>query len=96
MNTNEHYAKACHCILENRFDIWYQEYEERKNLLITSLEKYNNCRMKQYLCELFMREDLVVLREIMDAANNLTGTSKELSIQFKFLVEVYLWAYLIN
>lgn len=52
-----------------------------------ALEKYNNGRMKRYLCELFMREDLVVLQEIMDAANNLIGTPKELSIQFKSLVD---------
>ena len=54
---------------------------------MTALEKYNNGRMKRYLCELFMREDLVDLREIMEVANNdLIGTPKELSTQFKSIV----------
>lgn len=87
LNTNEHYTKVCHCISEKGFEVWYQEYEVRKALLMIALEKYNNGRMKRYLCELFMREDLIVLQEIMKAADKLTGTPKECSSQFKSLAD---------
>lgn len=87
LNTNEHYSKVCYCISENGFDFWYQEYMERKVLLTTALEKYNNGRMKRYLCELFMREELIVLRKIMEKAKELTGTQKEVSLGFKRIAE---------
>lgn len=87
LNTNEHYSKVCYCISENGFDFWYQEYIERKVLLTTALEKYNNGRMKRYLCELFMREELIVLRKIMEKAKELAGTQKEVSLGFKRIAE---------
>lgn len=87
LNTKEHYRKVCHCISQNGFEIWYQEYKERKRLLTIALEKYNNGRMKRYLCELFMSEDIAVLYEIMTKAEELTGTQKEVSLAFKYIVE---------
>lgn len=87
LNTGEHFAKVCHSISENGFDRWYQTYRERKMLLTMALEKYNNGRMKTYLCELFMRESLQTLRDIMQKADNLAGTQKEISKGFQRIVE---------
>lgn len=87
LDTNGHYNRVCRCILERGFVFWYQEYAERKALLMTALEKYNNGRMKRYLCELFMREDMETLREIMGKADCLTGAPKECSSKFKCIVD---------
>lgn len=73
--------------MENGFDLWYHDYIERKTLLTIALQKYNNGRMKRFLCELFMKEELIVLREIMEKAKELTGMQKEVSLGFKRIVE---------
>lgn len=43
--------------------------------------------MNRFLCELFMKEELIVLREIMEKAKELTGIQKEVSLGFKRIVE---------
>ena len=52
-----------------------------------ALERYNNGRMKRYLCELFLQQDLDTLRRIMARAEALEGAdSKELGRAFQALV----------
>lgn len=46
-------------------------------MLTTALARYNNGRMKRYLCELFLQQDADTLREIMRRAETLSGTPKE-------------------
>ena len=50
---------------------WLAEYEEKADLLTLALERYNNGRMKRYLCELFLQQDLGALRRIMTRAETL-------------------------
>ena len=50
---------------------WLAEYEEKADLLTVALERYNNGRMKRYLCELFLQRDLETLRQIMARAESL-------------------------
>ena len=40
-------------------------------MLTVALERYNNGRMKRYLCELFLQRDLETLRQIMARAESL-------------------------
>ena len=57
------------------------------DLLTVALERYNNGRMKRYLCELFLQQDLDTLRRIMARAEALEGAdSKELGRAFQALV----------
>ena len=66
---------------------WLAEYEEKADLLTVALERYNNGRMKRYLCELFLQQDLDTLRRIMARAEALEGAdSKELGRAFQALV----------
>ena len=66
---------------------WLAEYEEKADLLTVALERYNNGRMKRYLCELFLQQDLDTLRRIMARAEVLEGAdSKELGRAFQALV----------
>ncbi len=46
-------------------------------MLTVALARYNNGRMKRYLCELFLQQDADTLREIMRRAETLSGTPKE-------------------
>lgn len=39
------------------------------------------------MCELFMSQELIVLRDLMDKAGELTGIQKEVSLGFKRIVE---------
>lgn len=58
-----------------------------RDLLTVALERYNNGRMKRYLCELFLQQDLDTLRRIMARAEALEGAdSKELGRAFQALV----------
>ena len=86
LDTKEHYVKVCRCITENGFDFWYDEYLERQKLLMMALEKYNNGKMKRYLCELFMSKELKILQQIMEEAKSLSGSQKEISSNFKIIV----------
>ena len=61
--------------------------KEKADLLTVALERYNNGRMKRYLCELFLQQDLDTLRRIMARAEALEGAdSKELGRAFQALV----------
>ena len=61
--------------------------KERTCRAVAALERYNNGRMKRYLCELFLQQDLDTLRRIMARAEALEGAdSKELGRAFQALV----------
>ena len=55
-----------------------------------ALEHYNNGRMKRYLCELFINNDMDKIELIMKQTSLLTGNKKELSLKFKELVKTIL------
>ena len=87
LNTDRHFEKNCRRIAAEGFDGWYAAYRERAALLERALARYNNGRMKRYLCELFLREDLETLRALMARAEGLHGTIKERSAGFRRLAE---------
>jgi len=83
LNTDCAWNKNCESISQKGFDGWYKEYKEKSDLLTIALKRYNNGRMKKFLCELFIQRDLNTLRLIMNEAEALQGTPKEIAIQFK-------------
>lgn len=87
LNTNNVKQRTCSSIAEQGFDKWYGDYEERVELLTVALERYNNGRMKRYLCELFIQRDIETLREIMHRAEELSGEPKEIGKQFQTIVQ---------
>ncbi len=89
LNTNRVKERTSQAINEKGFEEWYNEYIKRADLLTEALEKYNNGRMKRYICELFIQNDLKALNEIMLDAKNLNGTPKEIGNEFKNIVELF-------
>jgi len=55
------------------FAVWYGAYAERANLLTVALERYDSGRMKRFQCELFVRQDMETLRDIMRQTEALRG-----------------------
>lgn len=86
LNTNHAKVRNSNAIAKEGFDAWYSDYCERADLLTEALEKYNNGRMKRFLCELFIQQDIDLLREIMASANVITGDVKERGNAFRELV----------
>ena len=79
--------RTCRAVAAEGLPAWLAEYEEKADLLTVALERYNNGRMKRYLCELFLQQDLDTLRRIMARAEALEGAdSKELGRAFQALV----------
>jgi len=76
LNTNHVKQRICATIVSTGFDAWY-EYTERAKLLTIALVRYNDGRMKRFLCELFIQRDIVTLPEIMRGADTLTATPKK-------------------
>jgi hypothetical protein len=87
LNTNHVKQRTCSFVAAFGFEAWYREYVERADLLTTALERYNNGRMKRYLCELFIQRDIEVLREIMNRAEALSGSPKDIGNAFQELVK---------
>lgn len=56
-------------------------------MLTAALETYNDGRMKRFLCELFIQQDLDTLERIMEAAKQLEGSKKDISERFKRIVK---------
>ena len=83
LNTGHAKARISKRIAEEGFERWYEEYAERADTLTAALERYNNGRMKRYICELFIREDIEGLRELMHRAEALRGAPKEKGAGFK-------------
>lgn len=87
LNTNHVKNRTCVAVSQSGFDVWYMEYVERADLLTVALERYNNGRMKRYLCELFIQQDMDTLRRIMQQASTLSGDPREAGKAFKSIVE---------
>lgn len=85
LSTNHAKKRNSKRIAEEGFEKWYAEYKERADLLTIALERYNNGRMKRFLCELFI-QDIEVLREIMLLAEPINGTQKEKGKAFQKIV----------
>lgn len=86
LKTNCIWDKNCEHISKRGFDDWYKNYKETSDLLTIALERYDSGRMKRYLCELFIQQDLGTLKAIMSKADKLTGDKKQVSVQFKKIV----------
>ena len=63
-------CSTCRAVAAAGLPAWLAEYEEKADLLTVALERYNNGRMKRYLCELFLQRDLETLRQIMARAES--------------------------
>ncbi len=83
LRTDNAKIKNCRLVEKDGFDAWYARYRERAELLTEALARYNNGRMKRYLCELFIQKDIDTLRMIMQKAEALQGTPKELGKAFQ-------------
>ena len=87
LDTGRVKERTCQAVAAEGLPAWLAEYEEKVDLLTVALERYNNGRMKRYLCELFLQQDLDTLRRIMARAETLEGAdSKELGRAFQALV----------
>lgn len=87
MNTNSAWLATVTAIQSSSFDDWYAEYQRKAELLNIALEHYNNGRMKRYLCELFINNEIEKIELIMKQASLLMGNKKEKSQKFKELVK---------
>lgn len=87
LDTNNVMKKNCSSIAISSFELWYQEYTERATLLTSALDRYNNGRMKRFLCELFIQQDIQILRAIMHQAEVLSGKPKEIGKAFQEIVK---------
>lgn len=87
LTTDNVKQRTCAAVAGGGLESWYAEYRERADMLTLALEKYNDGRMKRYLCELFIRRDLAALREILRRAEGLSGTAKEAGRAFRDIVD---------
>ena len=71
LNTGHVKERTCRAVAAAGLPARLAEYEEKADLLTAALERYNNGRMKRYLCELFLQRDLDALRQIMARAEAL-------------------------
>ena len=74
LDTGRVKERTCQAVAAEGLPAWLAEYEEKADLLTVALERYNNGRMKRYLCELFLQQDLETLRHIMARAEALEET----------------------
>ena len=87
LSTNHVKERNSRRIATEGYEKWHVEYKERADLLTMALDRYNNRRMKRFLCELFIQQDIEVLRKIMLLAEPLNGTQKEKGKAFQAIVE---------
>lgn len=87
LKTDNVKRRVCDAVARDGFIKWYAEYKKRADMLTDALERYNDGRMKRYLCELFIRNDMDFLCGVMERAKALTGDRKELGKAFLALVE---------
>lgn len=87
LNTGGVKKRTCQAVSVHGFEAWYEEYKEKADLLTIALERYNNGRMKRFLCELFLQQDIQTLRTIMARAEPISGGPKEAGKRFRTLVE---------
>ncbi len=86
LQTSGCWTRIAQDIQRNGFDDWHETLREKSDLLTQALDTYNNGRMKKFLCELFIQEDLGMIKDIMEQAKRLEGTRKEISEGFKRIV----------
>lgn len=86
LNTDGVWLRTVSTIQSKGFDKWFNEYQRKAEHLKFALEHYNNGKMKRYLCELFIHNDIEKIELIMDKATLLTGSRKEKCSKFKELV----------
>lgn len=87
LNTNNVKQRVCAKISDGGFDAWYAEYSARADMLTDALEKYNDGRMKRFLCELFIQRDFATLCRIMKKAESLSGDVKEKAKAFREIAD---------
>ncbi len=87
LHTNHAKDRNSQEIAAKGFEQWYESYARKAALLTVALERYNDGRMKRYLCELFIQQEIEVLENIMRKAESLTGTPKEIGKAFKKIAE---------
>ena len=73
LDTGRVKERTCRAVAAEGLPAWLAGDEEKADLLTVALERYNNGRMKRYLCELFLQQDLDTLRRIMARAEALEG-----------------------
>lgn len=83
LNTGHAKERVCASVAKEGFERWYRAYAARASLLGEVLARYNNGRMKRFLCELFLQQDDETLQRIMRRAETLTGSPKELGAAFQ-------------
>ena len=81
--------RTCALVAEHGFEAWYREYSERADMLTEALARYNNGRMKRYLCELFIKSDIGRLRVIMQRAVEFPSNPKEAGPLFRELAQKF-------
>lgn len=87
LNTNRVKERTCSSVAASGFEPWYRDYAERADLLTMALERYNNGRMKRFICELFIQQDIVILHNIMHQAETLSGSPQEIGKAFRKIAE---------
>ena len=87
LKTNHVKERTCRSVAANGLTFWYEDYRERADMLTVALERYNNGRMKRFLCELYIRQDINTLRTIMYKARDLSGSPKEAGKEFQKIVQ---------
>ncbi len=92
LNTGHAKERACVAVAAHGFDAWHAEYAMRAQLLDAALLRYNDGRMKRFLCELFLQQDIETLREIMRRAEDIAGDPKQNGKRFRLIVEEVLAA----
>ncbi len=85
LNTNNVKRRVCDSIRAEGFAAWYDSYKERAALLTRALDRYNDGRMKRFLCEMFIQRDMKELRDVMRRAEALVGDRKTLGKAFRSL-----------
>ncbi len=87
LNTDNVKLRTCNCVAQEGFANWYNDYIRKADLMTTALARYNNGRMKRYICELFIRQDLETLKNIMDKANSIPSDVTDISKAFRLIAE---------
>ncbi|MDD4011268.1 MAG: DUF3795 domain-containing protein [Sphaerochaetaceae bacterium] len=87
LDTNHVKLRTSEAIKERGWDAWYEDYCTKADLLKEALERYNDGRMKRWLCELFIKGDLESLKALIEKARNLDGDLKQRAKAFRALSE---------
>lgn len=58
------WLQTCEMIRSKGLDAWYREYAEKSDMIEQMLTRYNNGRLKSFICNLFMNNDLATLKRV--------------------------------